>query len=269
MSRHEIEAGRIKILRTGASRAAAKLRAAVALLGSVPLACAKIPSAYDQYLIPEAEFRVKVNKVVVAPVVLQTDIAVPESILVQLDSLIQRKLTAAGLGVVPSFVYEEIWNRLNEEAGGFFDPYTGVRDDERFNAAVSALKQQLRDEFGPDAIVYPEIWPVNAPVSYGTAQWDGVKRSAPYLTSVAALSLVVVVEDMDGTELFVNGGGLGVTEVWSRTLGVVSMPPEWAFSEEGCLAEAVDVALSPLVKNRPVSEERDESTQRPPPAGLL
>jgi hypothetical protein len=125
-----------------------------------------------------------------------------------------------------------------------------------FNKAVERLKQELTEGFSPDALIYPEVWPVEAGVTYGTAHWDGVSRSASRLAEVLALSLVIV-EDMDGTELYVNGGGLGVTEAWSRTLGIVTLPPLAAFQVEEWMTEAVDVALRPLVSNRPEREPAD------------
>jgi len=220
-------------------------------------ACAvRASSSYDLFLVPSGEFRDSVKRVVIAPVVLQTDVAVPEAVLQRIDSLIAGELTASGFEVVPSLVYEEIWMRLNEEAGGFFDPYTGERDDERFEAAVSQLKLELQQGFDPDALVYPEIWPVEVPVSYGVASWDGVKQSSFNVNDVTlALSLVIVIEDMGGKELYVNGGGLEVAEMWSRALGVVRRPTSNMFRDEERLINAVQIALQPLLGARRAGAE--------------
>jgi hypothetical protein len=218
--------------------------------------CSKVESAYDLFLVPSDEIGARMQTVALAPVVLQTDVVVLESILERIDSLVAERLSAAGFDVVPSFVYEEIWMRLNEEAGGFFDPYTGERDDELFEAAVNQLKLELQEGFDPDALVYPEIWSVEAPVMYGTANWDGVRQPAYGLRSVAtALSLIVIVEDMEGTELYVNGGGLEVAEMWSAALGVMPRPVGDMFREEQTLVAAVDIALNPLVKDRVVKAD--------------
>jgi hypothetical protein len=216
----------------------------------VATGCYRAESAYDLFLVPSEQFHSEVSSVVLAPTVAQTDVAVPESVLVRLDSLIALKLDSFGFDVVPSVVYQEIWTRLTEEAGGFYDPYTGEQDEELFEETVDELKRELQDGFDPDAIVYPEIWSVDAPVSYGRARWDGVERSAPGLTEVVALSLIVVVEDMEGKELYANGGGLGVAEAWDRTSGIEPRPPAAIFQPEGSLAEAVDVALNPLLAAR-------------------
>lgn len=215
-------------------------------------ACAVRPSSsYDVFLVPGGVFRDSVARVVLAPVVLQTDVAVPETILQRIDSLIAGELSASGFEVVPAVVYEEIWMRLNEEAGGFFDPYTGERDEGRFQEAVDQLKLELQEAFDPDALVYPEIWPVEVPVSYGTASWDGVKQAAFGVRDVIlALSLVVVIEDMEGRELFVNGGGLEVVEMWSRALGVVRRPTRDMFGDDKRIVDAVEIALHPLLENR-------------------
>ncbi len=100
-----------------------------------------------------------------------------------------------------------------EESGGFFDPYTGERHEQRFQTAVEQLEQELRDRFDPDALVYPEIWAVEAQNSYGTAMWDGTSQSASRMGAIVmALSLIVIIEDIDGNELYVNGGGIAIAE---------------------------------------------------------
>ncbi len=221
------------------------------LLGIAGACVIRPSSSYDHFLVPSGEFRDSVTRIVLAPVVLQTDVAVPEAVLQRIDSLIAGELSASGFEVVPSFVYEEIWMRLNEEAGGFFDPYTGERDEDRFQQAVDQLKLELREGFDPDALVYPEIWPVEAPVSYGTASWDGVRQTSFGVSEVIlALSVVVVIEDMGGKELFVNGGGLEVAEMWSRALGVVRRPTRDMFGDDQRLIDAVEVALHPLLEGR-------------------
>jgi hypothetical protein len=89
-----------------------KLTISAGLLLTVLACYTRVYAAYDIFLIPQDEFYAKVERVALAPVVLQTEIAVPESILVHLDSLIMEKLNVAGFDVVPSVVYDEIWTRF-------------------------------------------------------------------------------------------------------------------------------------------------------------
>jgi PAS domain-containing protein len=215
-------------------------------------ACGTQPSAYDQFLVPEQQVKDSIQRLVLAPVAVQTEIEVPESVLVRVDSLVEMRLLEAGFTTVPSQVYDELWTRLMEEAGGFYDPYTGERDDARFEAAVDQLKAELRTRFNPDALLYPEIWSVEARNYYGVARWDGMSQNAYRMGEfVRALSLIVIVEDLDGNEVYVNGGGIALTEVFaSEAKGVVTASPAKIFEDPDRLDKAVDVALQPFVSGR-------------------
>ena len=113
-------------------------------------ACGSTPSSYDLYVVPREEFGDSIERMVLAPVVVETDVEVPESVLVMVDSLIADRLSDLRFSVIPSLVYEELWTRIVEESGGFFDPYTGERHEQRFQTAVEQLEQELRDRFDPD-----------------------------------------------------------------------------------------------------------------------
>ena len=215
-------------------------------------ACRSAPSYYDLYLVPREDFSDSIERMVLAPVVVETHVAVPESVLAMMDSLIADRLSALGFSVIPSLVYEELWTRIVEESGGFFDPYTGERYEQRFQTAVEQLKQELRDRFDPDALVYPEIWAVEAQNLYGTAMWDGASQSAQKMGAlVMALSLIVTIEDLDGNELYVNGGGIALAERYSWDLyHPVPAAPEQIFEDPERVVNAVDVALEPLASKR-------------------
>ncbi len=216
-------------------------------------ACGSTPSSYDLYVVPREEFSDSIERMVLAPVVVETDVEVPESVLVMVDSLIADRLSALGFSVIPSLVYEELWTRIVEESGGFFDPYTGERHEQRFQTAVEQLIQELHDRFDPDALVYPEIWAVEAQNLYGMARWDGTSQSAhPRMGAIVmALSLIVTIEDIDGNELYVNGGGIALVERYNSELHqAVPAAPEQIFEDSERVVNAVDVALEPLASKR-------------------
>lgn len=215
------------------------------------VACAKPPSNYEVFVAPEEQVRDSLSRLVVAPVSIQTDVKVPDRVLVYLDSLIGSQLSAAGYAVVPAAIYDSLWTGIMDEAGGFFDPYTGERDDERFDAAVEELRSELRNRYDPDALVFPEIWSVEADVFYGAAMWDGVKQSAMGLGEYAnALSLIVIVEGVDGEQLYVNGGGLEVAEAWVQGVGRVPLLRQQMFQDDQRLVRATEIALEPLTRGR-------------------
>ncbi len=217
-------------------------RAAVALT-VVLTACPQPPSAYEIFVAPKEQVRDSLHILVLAPVSIQTDVKIPDRVLVYLDSLIEVRLSSAGYRTVTASVYDELWTRLMEEAGGFFDPYTGERDDELFDATVEKLRVELRNRFEPDALVFPEIWEVEAEVFYGNVRWDGVEEPVRGLSYDARpLSLIVVVESMDGKELYVNGGGIEIAD---------SSRSQQLFRSDERLARAVEIALDPLTEGRP------------------
>jgi hypothetical protein len=215
-------------------------------------ACAPTRSNYDLYLVPREEFSDSIERMVLAPVAVEAAVEVPESVLMMVDSVIADRLSILGFSVIPSVVYEELWTRIVEESGGFFDPYTGERHEQRFQTAVMQLKQELRDRFDPDALVYPEIWLVEAENAYGTAMWDGASQSAARMGAlVMALSLIVTIEDIDGNELYVNGGGIALAERYSSELSqTVPAAPGQIFEDPERVVNAVDVALEPLASKR-------------------
>ncbi len=101
----------------------------------------------------------------------------------------------------------------------------------KLEVANEQLRLDLVELHHPDYLVHPEIWVVEALHSAGVAKWDGVSQPIVgigkrifnffdaimnqyegFLTdgAVDALSLGIVVEDLDGVEIFRNAGGIEV-----------------------------------------------------------
>jgi hypothetical protein len=217
------------------------------------MACATQPPNYDLFLVPPQEFSDSIERMVLGPVVVEAGVEVPESVLVMFDSLIADRLGALGFSVIPSFVYGELWTRIVQESGGLFDPYTGERHERRFRDAVEQLKQELLARYEPDALVYPEIWAVQAENPYGLARWDGASQGASMMdASVTALSLIITIQDLDGNELFVNGGGIALAEQYIPELfRTVPATAAQVFEDLERVVQAVDLALGPLASSRP------------------
>jgi len=208
--------------------------------------CVVSTPAYDVFVVPSDTVYARVRKIALVPAAVTADVPVPERVLLELDSLIERKVEAAGFSVVPAFVYSEIWRRITEEAGGFYDPFTGVLNEERLQAATERLLQEIGDLHAPDAWLYPELWVVEAEVERGFARWDGATEPVSwYLGSpVQALSLVVSLEDTAGTVLYVNGGGIAVLDEWAGW--VVPRDADQLFDKPEKLITAVERSLGPL-----------------------
>lgn len=215
--------------------------------------CGRTPAA-DPFVMPQSLFYQRVDTIVVTTVSLPEGVEAPDSVLTWFEDLIEATLRGAGFTVVPVQEYVDIWNRITEEAGGFFDPFTGERDEPRYEAGVAELFDELKQRFSPDAILYPELWIVEAPTnSGGYARWDGTseKVDISWESTVLALSLAVVLQNMEGAELYANVWGLEVLEVYDREAGeFVPVPSEYLFADRVRNFTAVMKVLDPLV-NRP------------------
>jgi len=231
-------------------RASATLTGCLLLAGTV-LSCSKPALGYDLFVVPSDSVHADVRKIALVPTVVTDDVPVPEWVQVAVDSLIEEKVEGAGFAVVPAFVYTEIWHRISEEAGGFYDPFTGALDRERLDAAIEKLRQEFRDKYAPDAWLYPEFWVVEAEIERGFARWDGVsERVSRFFDSpVQALSLVVTLEDTAGAALYVNGGGITVLDGWAGdwTGYIVARSANQLFEDPEKLIKAVQLSLDPLV----------------------
>jgi len=217
-------------------------------------ACGMPPPVADPFVVPQVEFYDSVETIVATPVILPEGVETSDSVLTWFDDLIERTLREAGFTVIPADTYVEIWNRINQEAGGFFDPLTGERDEPRYEAAVDQLFDELKQRFSPDAILYPEMWIVEAPTSGGYARWDGTTQRVGTRaeSAVLALSLAIVVQDMEADELYSNVWGLELLELYNWELGDFAAVPSGAlFADRERNTTAVTKTLAPLIKRSP------------------
>jgi erythromycin esterase len=216
----------------------------------VGVSCARPPPVADPFILAPVEFRESVATIVATPISLPEGVDAPEYLLNWFEDLIEDTLQAAGFTVVPVQTYLDVWNRITQEAGGFFDPFTGRRDEQRYEAAADELFAELKERFNPDAVLYPEMWIVEAPTSGGYARWDGVTQEVgtSAASEVLALSLAIVVQDMDVAELYSNVWGLEVLEVYNRYFGdFLPVPSEALFADQERNTTAVMKILGPLI----------------------
>ncbi len=226
------------------------LRYAATLVVVSQLACASAqPSAYDQFTVPPETFLETTRTIALFP--LSADVHMPQCV----DSIAEHAMTveleAAGLSLVPSFVQQEIWMRIVEDAGGFYDPLTGELHEARAAAGLQQFRAELQAKEAPDAILYPYVSAVEVSAVAGKARWDGTSESVSRRLGdlVLAFSYVIVIEDLAGTPMFVNGGGLQVAERWDWSSGqVVSVPAEDLCAEPDRIIGAVGFALEPLTQ---------------------
>ena len=230
---------------------------ALLLATFVLLACISLPARTpDPFAVPRQEFFDSVGTVVVASTSVVGEVVVADSFLTEIETLIEEGLRAAGFSVVSATEYADIWDRLADESGGFFDPYTGERDEVTFRAAADRLQAELLERFDPDAFLYPEIWEVEAPFSVGVASWGGVSQNITggggYSGDILATTLLVAIQDTAGNELYSKEAGIQVLEYMHQG-EFVRLNAEQLFSDSIWVSAAVSRALDPLIQGRPAS----------------
>jgi hypothetical protein len=229
------------------------------------------PNAITPQRIPDA-----VETIVLTPVSLPDELAEHAASMEQFDSLITWLLEQTRFDCIPASEYAAIWERILDRTEGLFDSLTGERNEEQFDLARRQLFRRLNTLYRADAILYPEIWVVNAPFADGVARWDGASQALVGLGTrlvhalgaalsgsdsnlpsgaVEALSLVVFVEDMQGEELYAHSGGIQVLEkVGGSPRDRTAVPEEEWFADRARNRKAVELALDPIVSE--AQEER-------------
>ena len=227
--------------------------------------------AYDPFRVPAAEFRQRVKTIAVARVVVPPNVGESGGS-AKFHPTLETRLRAAGFTVVPPEQVREVWDAKASELGGLFDQNTGNLDQAKANALMSHVREQMKQRFNADALVLPYVRTV--PASFGalpfagiTAKWDGASESIVTSTidnvltpqvngTVPAISLVVRIEDLTGTILYVNAGGIQVVQKLKPMPGgfrrdnFVDVPKNEIFADPQRIQQAVNYALDPFFVKR-------------------
>src|SRR5882672_10257319 len=131
-------------------------------------------AAYNPFKITQDDFYGRVKIIALAPVLIPGDVENPEPAAAKFESLIQAKLRDAGFSVVPSREYAEIFKRMAQTVGGYFDPVTGRRDESKSKMVREYTLREVNMKFNASAVLYPIVRVVKATFAGGRAKWDGV-----------------------------------------------------------------------------------------------
>ena len=234
----------------------------IVLLGA---GCATTPP-YNPFKIAQDEFYGRIKTIAMAPVVVPGDLEDPEPAKAKFESLIEAKLREVGFSVVPSRESSEIFEKMNKQLGGIFDPVTGERDETKLKTVREHALRELSTKFKADAVLHPSIRVVKAQFAGGVAKWDGTSESmttggfmavilsqpARYQGTVGALSLVAVIEDIHGVDVYVNVGGIQLLSKLSggflASTELVPVPRNELFATEERNVAAVNITLGSLVR---------------------
>ena len=228
---------------------------------------------YDPFLVPRDTVLRTVTTIVVTPIVPPGDVFVSEQAEQLITGVLEAQLRDGGFSVVPASEYSRIWDGIIRQMGGFFDPLTGERDEQKFELARTELLRELQGRFHTRVLLYAELQIVDAYVDGGVAGWDGAEHdirgdrvliAEAYQDTfeqdefgggvdgvVSAVTLMVALDGPAGREMYRNFGGL---EVVSRRDGVtVQQVGDFALKAEPArVVWAVGRALGSLVASRAV-----------------
>lgn len=227
----------------------------VGILAMTAAGCAH-RSPYNPFRTDPVELYNRVKTVAVAPVRIDCCVEEPKALQEALGRRISEKLKEAGFAVVGSDVYEAVWNRVGEEAGGFFDPITGKKHTDRLQEARQKAVEELKTKHSAQAMLWPVVETVEVGFNGPVASWHGIseplgakgKGGPAGRGMVAALSLYVSLEDMDRGRLYMNAGGIQLLGKFDSRGRPVAVPEEEIMAGEERNRRAVDIAMEWLVK---------------------
>ncbi len=235
---------------------------------------------YDPFLISRDTVLRAVTAIVVTPIVPPEDVFVSEQAERLITGVIEARLREGGLLVVPASEYSRIWDGIIRQMGGFFDPLTGERDEQKFEAARGELLSELQGRFHTRVLLYAELQIVDAYVDDGVAAWDGAEHDIGGERSViagayqdtfeqdefsgggngvvSAVSLMVAIDGQDGREMYRNFGGLEVLA--RRGKAIVEIEGEFAVrAEPERVIHAVERVLGPLLGKKTPRSRRGQT----------
>jgi hypothetical protein len=226
--------------------------------------------AVDPFRIPADEFRRPVKTVAVANVLVPSDLGADATVRTKFHPAIEDKLRQAGFTVVPAQHVGEIREAKERELGGLFDPHTGKLDDAKLATLMSFVRGELKTRFSADAILLSRVRTVTANFAYTPmvgvrAKWDGATESLETGSfdkvvsprgsgKVDALSLLVNIEDLNGSALYAYAGGIQVLSKLAPGAGqfggntFVPVPKAELLADQERIQQAVSYALGPFFK---------------------
>jgi hypothetical protein len=248
----------------------------VLLLMVVEVSCSTSQPAYEPFKINRAVFLSKVKTIALAPLSVPGNFEDPEQIKDRYESLISLKLRERGFTVILSKEYQAVYKKTMEQMGGVFDPMTGKLDESKGKAVQMYTLRELQRVVRADAILYPQLYPYTVKHVSGVATWDGVSESITgsrvedgidrYFAAVrfgaghgtvTALSLVVLIDDVDAVRMYSNAGGVQLLAHFSGG-DFQSITRAELFPSEDYYTKSINLALGPLLnRDQPVDGGKD------------
>ncbi|HKV70989.1 MAG TPA: hypothetical protein VJN62_07045 [Gemmatimonadales bacterium] len=167
-----------------------------------------------------------------------------------IDSLLTTELRAAGYDVLPPSDAGTLWKHLVDSADGLFSPITGALDSVKYRAVHEGVLRALLARHGAVYWLRDSI-EISIVPWLGSADWDGQsERVGPSdrRGTVAALTLLISVEDPEGTVVATGRGGLQVLYKFEAD-SLSAVPREAIFADARHLRQGVRIALQTMVNS--------------------
>ncbi len=165
-----------------------------------------------------------IKKVILAPVSLG---APPPSYLRKSDrkvkAMVKDYLESNGMQVLPTYQFDNAWQKANRTYGDIYDPTTGKVDLNAWRGAMVTVGEVLREQTDAQMIIFADL--IEHDVQHSNsmqhyARWYGVTRKPAlrgsggvpvgfdWSQNIKAASLSVVIFDVELNRIFVSRGGL-------------------------------------------------------------
>ncbi|MGE3978370.1 MAG: hypothetical protein AB7F94_12380 [Nitrospira sp.] len=240
--------------------------------------CVPTRVVYEPFKTGREEFFAKVKVIALAPVSVPEGLENAEKVKTKYEELIARTLHERGFTVVLSGEFDKVYKKTIEQMGGVYDPMTGKFDNVKGNAVGSHVFRELQRVVHSDAVLIPKVVVLSVRHFNGLAKWDGVTESigggqisgaldwfwatsryGGVSGSMNALSLVVIIDDMNAVTMYANAGGI---QLLGRYSGIEFEPIPQAeiLSSEDRYQISTELALGALVnKTQPARDTKADS----------
>lgn len=227
------------------------------LAGTLSLqGCATVGYApISPFSVPRAELLASVKKVAVVPLLVPPELPGGEAARRVYAKLLEDLLREHGLEVVPASELAPLLDAAVASRGELWDPMTRAWDGRKLRELEAEVGAAAAERFHPDAILWPAVVTLTAPVSYNKASWNGALESIlagsqfslrVWKGFVPALSLAVTLRRPGGAMLYFKAGGIQVLAKAGREGEPVAVPDSELFSDGIKNWTSVHLALDEL-----------------------
>ena len=182
----------------------------------------------------------------------------------RIDKMVTDYLEDNGFRIIPSRAFEQKWRTATRIYGDVFDPTTGSMNQKAFIQSMVAVRDELRQNERPDAIVFTDLLEQEVPFSAGLqhiARWHGVSRkptlqgpgdgvSADFDWSrpARAASLWINIYNMELNRVFSSIGGLDMTDaIDTRSSSGRFVRRRSILENRAFLQEGIELAFHPFI----------------------